>query len=178
MFLTFDQKFSIGEKSGEYGGKKTSRAPTASINGRTAAAWWMEQLSITTQAPSHNLGTSRVATNASKVSPSQVPSRPATPTTPVRLKPATRETCLPRLGCSPGALTLERPGKASHQAKVYTTLINEDQILHPHVSHSLPVISAGLLHPITALFTGMQRFFFGASDSNAAAHDTSSAHSP
>jgi len=92
VFLTFNQKFSYafggakpyGAKAGEYGGKETSRAPMPSSNGRITASGWIEQFAITTQAPAHKFGTRRVATNASKVSPSQAPSTEAEATTPVR----------------------------------------------------------------------------------------------
>ena len=49
--LTLDQQFSIGEKSGEYGDKYTTVAPTPSITSRTPATLWAGRLSITRASP-------------------------------------------------------------------------------------------------------------------------------
>ena len=52
--LSCDHQSSIGLKSGEYGDKQITLAPTDSIIGAIDASLWAGKLSITTTAPSHN----------------------------------------------------------------------------------------------------------------------------
>jgi hypothetical protein len=52
--LSCDHQSSIGLKSGEYGDKQITLAPTASIIGTIDASLWAGKLSITTTAPPHN----------------------------------------------------------------------------------------------------------------------------
>ncbi len=54
--LSCDNHCSIGLKSGEYGDKQIILAPTDSIIGLIDANLWAGKLSITTTAPSQNLG--------------------------------------------------------------------------------------------------------------------------
>lgn len=75
--LTFDQQSSIGFKSGEYGGKNSSRAPTDSINCRMRGALCDDKLSISTISPRRKVGSSTRAMYTSKAFPSRAPVRSA-----------------------------------------------------------------------------------------------------
>ena len=54
--MSFDKAISIGLKSGEYGGKNRSRAPTFSIASRTPLILWAGKLSMTTMSPGRSSG--------------------------------------------------------------------------------------------------------------------------
>src|SRR5215475_6140782 len=90
MALNFDQHFSIGDKSGEYGGRYARRAPTDAIASFTPDTWWEDRLSINTTCPACHVGTRIVCTyvknTCSSVLPSTVieaiiPSRESAPKT-------------------------------------------------------------------------------------------------
>src|SRR5271165_2518547 len=68
--LIFDQHFSMGFRSGEYGGKYNKLAPAASRLCRTAAALWALRLSMTTTWPGRRRGHNTCSTKAWKISPS------------------------------------------------------------------------------------------------------------
>lgn len=63
--LSCDHHSSMGLKSGEYGDKQITFAPTASIIGSIEASLWAGKLSITTTAPDHNSGTKNFSINNS-----------------------------------------------------------------------------------------------------------------
>ena len=48
VVLIFENSSSMGFRSGDYGGRKSTSAPTSSIDAITSARWWMKQLSNTT----------------------------------------------------------------------------------------------------------------------------------
>lgn len=52
-----ENAFSIGMKSGLYGGRKRKVAPTASIVCFTAARLWLQRLCMTTMSPGRSSGT-------------------------------------------------------------------------------------------------------------------------
>ena len=64
--LSCDHHNSIGLKSGEYGERKRTEAPTASIIGTIESNLCEDKLSITTTAPGHSCGTRKFLTNNSK----------------------------------------------------------------------------------------------------------------
>ncbi len=68
--LSCDHHNSIGLKSGEYGDKHITEAPTASIIGTIESSLCADKLSITTTAPDHNSGTRNFSINTSKALPS------------------------------------------------------------------------------------------------------------
>ncbi len=97
--LSLLQAFSMGFRSGEYGGRYSSVAPAASIASRTPLTLWAERLSITTTSPRLRLGASTCRTKVKNTAPSTAASRltvasgPSHPTT-----PSTVVTCQ----CPPG----------------------------------------------------------------------------
>ena len=68
--LSCDHHSSIGLKSGEYGDKQITLAPTASIIGAIEASLWAGKLSMTTTAPAHNLGHKNFSINSANACPS------------------------------------------------------------------------------------------------------------
>lgn len=60
----------MGLKSGEYGDKHRTEAPTDSIIGTIESSLCADKLSITTTAPDHNSGTKNFSTNTSNAVPS------------------------------------------------------------------------------------------------------------
>ena len=60
---------SIGLKSGEYAGRKSSRAPTASMAGRASSLLWALRLSRTTTWPGRRLGARNRSAKAAKAAP-------------------------------------------------------------------------------------------------------------
>ncbi len=60
----------MGLKSGEYGDKHITEAPTDSIIGTIESSLCADKLSMTTTAPDHNSGTKNFSTNTSNAVPS------------------------------------------------------------------------------------------------------------
>ena len=60
---------SIGFKSGEYGGRSRTLAPTASMASTTPLTLWLDRLSITTMSPAVNSRTRCCSTHALKTCP-------------------------------------------------------------------------------------------------------------
>ena len=67
--LTLLHRFSIGLRSGDYGGKYSSLAPAASMAVRTPATLWVARLSKMTPSSRCSLGTSPCFTQAKNSSP-------------------------------------------------------------------------------------------------------------
>ena len=73
--LTLLHRFSIGLKSGAYGGSYSSRAPAASLASRTPATLCVARLSKMTPSSRCRQGTSPAFTQARNSSPSMAPSK-------------------------------------------------------------------------------------------------------
>ena len=84
--LNFDQHNSIGDQSGEYAGKNTILAPTASITSLTFTFLSTLKLSINTIAPCHNLGPNIYSTYVLNPAESVLPSIVIEAINPSRLK--------------------------------------------------------------------------------------------
>lgn len=64
--LSCDHHSSIGLKSGEYGDKQITEAPTASIIGTIKSSLCADKLSITTTAPDQSFSTKNFSINTTK----------------------------------------------------------------------------------------------------------------
>ncbi len=62
----FENACSIGLRSGEYAGRKSSSQPRPSMSSRTSSLLWAERLSITTTCPGFEEGANTRSTYASK----------------------------------------------------------------------------------------------------------------
>ena len=77
--FTLENSCSIGDKSGEYGGRKWNRAPVLWMSSTDLPVWWMEQLSIITILRGFtplngiNCGKSLRSTTSQNTSPSTPP---------------------------------------------------------------------------------------------------------
>jgi hypothetical protein len=80
--LSFEKAISIGLKSGEPGGRKSSRAPAGPV--------WLPRLSITTVSPGASSGTSTRSTEVWKASRLIEPSSTNGAARPDRRRPATK----------------------------------------------------------------------------------------
>ena len=66
LCLIFAKIFSIGLRSGLYGGRYTTLAPACSIRATARGDLWLGRLSITTRSPSRSAGANSQSTNVSK----------------------------------------------------------------------------------------------------------------
>src|SRR5215475_69296 len=74
MAVNFDQPFSIGDKSGAYGGRYSRRAPTDAMASFTPDTGWEERLSIHTTCPVGHVGARTVSTYVKNTCSSVLPS--------------------------------------------------------------------------------------------------------
>jgi len=72
--FTFDHIFSIGFKSGEYGGRNRTSAPTEWIKSRASLSLCADRLSITTMSPGLSVGSRTCRTYSRNTSPVVAPS--------------------------------------------------------------------------------------------------------
>jgi hypothetical protein len=71
--LVLDQTFSVGLKSGEYGGKYTTPAFAPSMAARASVSLWQDKLSMITTSPGRSAGTRHLVTQARKRSAFMAP---------------------------------------------------------------------------------------------------------
>ena len=86
--LSLANACSIGLRSGLYGGRKSSLAPTARIAFRTAGLLWLPRLSSTTMSPALSVGTRHCSTHARKLCPLIGPSNTRGAHSPSHRRPA------------------------------------------------------------------------------------------
>lgn len=65
--FSFENAFSMGLKSGLYGGRYSSLAPTLSIISRTLGPLWLDRLSMTMTSPGRSSGSNTFSTYVSKM---------------------------------------------------------------------------------------------------------------
>ena len=114
---------------GEYGGRKRSVAPAASMALRTPARLWAGRLSITTTSPGVSTGTSICSTQARKVAPSIAPSSTIGATIPVRRRAAVSVVVFQWSwgNASPAALAAPRAAAQARHLGRGAGLVDENQ---------------------------------------------------
>src|SRR4051812_13470965 len=171
--LTLDHIFSIGFRSGLYGGRYRTVAPAASTVSRTAATLWAARLSMTTTSPGVRAGTSTCSRNVRNASASAAPAMvmaPRMPPTPTA--PTTVVVFQWPWGVRPGTRS---PGAARPWVRAIFVLHPVSSTNTSRAAHSAARARTSAAHPSRAAFTSGRSRSLAASDFFSAAGQAAAA---
>jgi len=118
---SLEKRFSMGLRSGEYGGRYRQRAPVAAMASCTPATLWLGKLSAMTMSPGCSVGQRNVCPYLRNASPSRGPSRTIGAVMACTRKPAMKGVVCP---CPCGTDALPRgPWGARPRARVILGLV-------------------------------------------------------